>query len=159
MRTTLLLASLTVAVLACGSRDETANVDSGVAATPGAPAAPATGGTLNESDIAGTWHGRAMGVDSDTVIARFTQTCGNGRCRGMLEGATDSTSATTYRLEGDSLVGGSAAYQHPDFGVQVVDAVVLRMMGDSLVGTGVVRMADRDSVLARMRLVATRAPR
>jgi hypothetical protein len=159
MRTTLLLASLMVAAVACGGRDDAANADSGVAATPATPAAPATGGTLSESDIAGIWHGHAMGVDSDTVIARFTQTCGNGRCRGLLEGAADSTSATTYRLEGDSLVAASAAYRHPDFGVQVVDAVVLRMRGDSLVGMGVVRMADRDSVLARMRLVATRAPR
>ena len=158
MRTSLLLASLMVTLVACGGRDETASVDSGAAATPAA--VPAAGGaTLSESSLAGTWNGRAMGIDSDSVIARFTQTCGNGRCRGMVEGGTDSTAATTYRIEGDSVGGTSAPYRHPDFQGDVIDRVVLRMVGDSLVGMGTVQAANSDSVLARMRIVATRAAR
>ena len=159
MRMSVLLASLMVAAVACGGRDDTASSDSAAAAAP-APAADAgTAGTLSEATLAGTWYGRAMGMDSDTVIARFTQTCGNGRCRGMVEGGTDSTAGTTYRIEGDSVIGTSAPYRHPDLAADVVDNVVMRMSGDSLIGMGTIKLADRDSVLARMRFIATRTRR
>ena len=55
MRMSVLLASLMVAAVACGGRDDTASSDSAAAAAP-APAADAgTAGTLSEATLAGTW--------------------------------------------------------------------------------------------------------
>lgn len=142
MRYALLVVPLAVAC----ARGENAQED--------ASAAPMA---LTDAAVAGTWMGEGMAMGSDSVIVRWTQVCGNGSCLGTIEGGTD-TARSTYTLMGDSMVGTSAPYADAMAGgAMVVDSWVVHPKGDSVTGTGVLRLADMpDSVLMRYNVRGSR---
>lgn len=146
MRRVLLLVPF---LFAC-AKAETPPVDSAAMAT----AAPAA---LTEADVAGTWSGVAMMMESDSVIARWTQVCATGTCRGISEGMKD-TVTSTYHLMADSAMGTSEAYSDPAAGgARVIDAFTLRLKDGKVVGTGVLRPDGKpDSVLMRYRFEGSR---
>lgn len=120
-----------------------------------APAAPA----LTDAAVAGTWTGVGMAMGSDSVLMHWTQVCANGSCVGTVEGTTD-TSRATYTIDGDSVMGTSSPYAASMAGgAMVTDSWVVRPVGDSATGTGLLRLADTpDSVLIRYQIQGTRNP-
>jgi hypothetical protein len=112
---------------------------------------------LTEADVAGTWMGTAMPMGSDSVVAQWTQVCANGACTGMIEGGMD-TIRSTYTISGDSAMGTSAPYASPiAAGAMVTDSWIVRPHGDSVMGTGIVRLADMpDSVVLRYHFAGAR---
>jgi hypothetical protein len=144
------IALLVPVLLACGQ---------GADAPADEPVVPAGPAALAEADVAGTWTGVAMPMDSDSIIQRWTQVCASGTCRGTIEGAPD-TLVSTYSLDADSAFGTSAPFVDPTMpGVQVVDAWVLRLTGTGLAGTGrILSATNRDSVLMAYRFTGNRAP-
>jgi hypothetical protein len=120
-----------------------------------APAAAA----LTDAAVAGTWTGVGMPVGSDSVVAQWTQVCGNGSCVGTYEGNAD-TSRSTYTIDGDSVIGTSTPYASVMAGgAMVTDSWVVHPMGDSATGTGTIRLADMpDSVLLRYHVQGSRNP-
>lgn len=149
MRRAILLFPL---VVACAQND-TAQSDSAAMA----PAAPAA---LTEADIAGTWTGVATLVGTDSILAHWTQICGNGTCRGTSQEAPNDTITSTYTLMADSSVGQTSPYTDPGIpGVQIVDHWTARVSGDSVIGAGrFVLASNPDSVLVRYNIRGTRSP-
>lgn len=143
MRRLLLLLPL---VVAC-ARAENAQTDT----------AAAESMALTDADVAGTWMGAAMPMGSDSVVSQWTQVCGNGACTGMIEGGMD-TIRSTYTISGDSVMGTAAPYASAIFaGARVTDSWVVHPHGDSVMGTGVVRLADMpDSVVLRYHFAGAR---
>jgi hypothetical protein len=137
-------------LIACGGAEQ--------AQTDTAAMAPAPA-MLTEADVAGTWTGVSMPEGSDSVVARWTQICAAGTCKGVIEGQTD-TVMSTYRIEGDSSIGTSSAFADPMVqGRMVVDTWVARISGGQVTGTLVTRLADNpDSVVMRSRFTGSRAP-
>jgi hypothetical protein len=137
-------------IFAC-AKTETAQTDSAAMA----PAMTA----LTEADVAGTWTGTSMPSGSDSVIARWTQVCGGGTCRGTSQESRD-TVVSTYTLMADSAVGVSQPYTDPAMpGVQVIDNWVVRIQGTMASGTGRLTLASKpDSVVFSYRFEGTRAP-
>lgn len=123
------------------------------------PATPAGPPALTEADVAGTWTGVAMPMDSDSIISRWTQVCAAGTCRGTIEGATD-TMVSTYTLDADSSSGLSDPFEDPALpGVQSVDSWVLRLTATGIAGTGrLLSATNRDSVLMTYRFTGNRVP-
>ena len=124
------------------------------------PAPPAGPVALTDADLAGTWTGTAMPMGSDSVIMRFTQICGAGMCKGVMEGAKDTLPAT-YTLSADSAYGQSTApYADPmNKGQMVVDHWVFRMVGGKATGTGMVTLASKpDSTVLRYHFEGSRMP-
>lgn len=146
MRRAIVLVPLLVA---CAG-NETAQSDS-------AAMAPAA---LTEAQIAGTWTGVATVAGTDSVIAHWTQVCGNGTCRGTSQEAPNDTIPSTYTLMADSSVGQTSPYADPTMpGVQIVDQWTARVSGDSVIGTGrFVLASNPDSVLVRYTFRGTRRP-
>ena len=144
MRTVVLLTAAMFSVMAC-AKSETPATD-----TPSMAAA-------SEADVAGTWSGVSMMEGTDSVAARWTQVCGGGSCKGTVEGSAD-TIMSTYRIEGDSVIGMSSAYMEPNLKVNVIDAWMARPKDGKVTGTQVTKLADKDSVVARTRFDGTRAP-
>lgn len=144
------IALLVPVLLACGQGADAPAED---------PATPAGPAALTEADVAGTWTGVAMPMDSDSVIARWTQVCAAGTCRGMIEGAPD-TLTSRYTLDADSAFGTSEPFVDQMMGgVQVVDAWVLRHTTAGIAGTGrLLSASNRDSVLMTYRFTGSRAP-
>jgi hypothetical protein len=144
--------ALAVSVLAaaCGGREQ-ATDDVTAAAASVAPMA------MTEADISGTWQGTSTMEGSDSVIAHWTQVCGNGSCAGTAQEAPD-TVRSTYTIEADSAHGVSEAYADPTTGgMRVVDHWVGRASAGSVSGYGWMVMADKpDSVVARYRFQGTR---
>ncbi len=139
---TLALVSVLCLVAACAKPDTPA-ADTAVVAV------------FGEADVAGTWTGVSMLEGSDSVVARWTQVCGGGSCRGVVEGSPD-TVASTYTIDGDSTVGTSMAYIDPASKVSVVDVWVARPKADRVTGTQVTKLAGTDSVVARTLFEGTR---
>lgn len=144
------IALLVPVLLACGQ---------GADAPAEEPATPAGPPALTEADIAGTWTGVAMPMDSDSIISRWTQVCAGGACRGTIEGMPD-TVAATYTLDADSSVGITEPFVDPAMpGVQVVDAWVTRLTATGIAGTGrLLSATNRDSVLMTYRFTGSRVP-
>jgi hypothetical protein len=119
-------------------------------------AAPAA---LTDAAVAGTWTGAAMPMGSDSVIMQWTEVCSNGSCVGTVEGTTD-TSRATYTIEGDSVIASSTPYANSMVGgAMVTNSWVVRPVGDSVTGTGLIKLADNpDSVVMRYQIKGTRNP-
>lgn len=149
MRRAILLLPLLVAC----AQNETAQSDSAAMA----PAAPAA---LTEAQVAGTWTGVATLAGTDSIIAHWTQVCGNGTCRGTSQEAPNDTVTSTYTLMADSSVGQTSPYTDPSIpGVTIVDHWTVRIAGDSVNGMGrFVLASNPDSVLARYNIRGTRSP-
>jgi hypothetical protein len=138
-------------ILACGT-SETPMADSAAMA-----AAPVM---LTDADLAGTWSGTAMIEGTDSVVANWTNVCGNGTCRFTSIESPNDTVTQTYVLDADSTVGSSQPYAEPALGgVMVIDSWVGRISGNQITGTGMAKLADKpDSVVMRYRFTGTRIP-
>jgi len=144
---------LLIPLLVACARNETAQSDSAAMA----PAAPAA---LTEAQVAGTWTGVATLAGTDSIIAHWTQVCGNGTCKGTSQEAPNDTIMSTYTLMADSSVGQTSPYTDPSIpGVQIVDHWSARIVGDSVIGSGrFVLASNPDSVLVRYNIRGTRSP-
>jgi len=138
-------------LLACGPSEQPA-ADSAAASTVSAA-------LLTEADVSGTWTGTSSMEGSDSVVARWTQICAAGTCKGTAEGQPD-TITSTYRLDADSSMGTSSPYPLPEAkGAMVVDRWVARVSGGTVTGTQSTHLADKpDSVLMRSRFTGSKAP-
>lgn len=138
--------------LACQGEGSPAK-DSTAAALDGLPA------PLTAASVAGTWHGRSLRLDVDSVVARWLAVRlpgGDGRI--LIEGTTDSIRFTTT-FDGDSMVSESEPYRSTvSAGApRITFRSVGRMEGERLVGTSVNRLVDHpDSIVNRTRWVADR---
>jgi len=111
---------------------------------------------LTDADVAGTWTGTSMPLGSDSVIVQWTQICGAGTCKAIIEGMPD-TVVSTYTIAGDSVMGTAGPYDNPIAGASVMDSWTVHPHGDSATGTGMMRLADMpDSVVLRYHVVGTR---
>ena len=147
MRGALLVVPMAIVMLACGAKEEPA------ADTSAAAAAPAPAG-LTEADVAGTWTGEDKDANG-AVVARWTQVCGGGTCKGTVEGQPD-TLVSTYRIDADSAFGQSSPYMHPQQKANVVDYWVVRISNGVATGMQTTKLADKDSVLATSPINGTR---
>ena len=139
-------------LFACG-RAETPAADTAAAAA-AAPAVVA----LTEADVAGKWSGVTMPEGSDSVVAKWTQDCAAGTCKGTIEGSKD-VMTSTYVLDADSLIGTAPAMMDPMLKMRVTDHWVGRIRDGKVVGTGMNKLADKpDSVVFRYRFEGSRAP-
>lgn len=140
-----------VALVGC-AKAEAPPADTAVAAAPVAPAPSVT-----EADVAGTWTGTSSPMGSDSVMAKWTQVCAAGSCKGTSEGSK-VTIQSTYTLAGDSSVGISKPYTQPSIkGGQIIDTWVAHLNGDSVTGTGTMKLASNpDSVVMRYSFAGSR---
>ena len=138
-------------LFACGAK-ETPAVDSTSTTAMAAPA------LMTEADVAGSWAGTTMGLTSDSVLARWTNVCGAGPCKGSNEGAKD-TVVWTYTIAGDSAMGSAAAYADPMVKAKITDHWTVHLKDGKVVGTGENRLASKpDSVVFRYRFEGARKP-
>lgn len=142
-------------LFACAKAEE-APADSAApaAATPAAPAA------ITDADVAGTWTGTAKIEGTDSTIAHFSITCGNGTCRITSTESPKDTVQSTYVLAADSSTGTSSPYAEPAVkGAMVVDHWVARTSNNQVMGRGWLTLADKpDSVLMRYTFSGTKTP-
>ncbi len=153
MRRVFTLIAVLVVAGACSKTDAPPadTTQTNVAMTPEAPM------PLTEASVAGTWTGTSTPVASDSVVAKWTQVCANGACKGTSEGST-VVIESTYTIAGDSSVGVSKPYSDPAFkGGKLIDTWVAHISGDLVTGTGAAKLASRpDSVVMRYRFSGTR---
>ena len=137
-------------LIACGGA-ETPPADSAAAAAPAA---------LTDADVSGTWTGTAILEGTDSVIAHWTQVCGGGTCRGTSQESPGDTVVSTYVLEADSSRGTTQPYADKSLGgIMIIDNWVARISGTQVTGSGMFTLAAKpDSVLARYRIVGSKAP-
>jgi hypothetical protein len=130
----------------------------GGAETPPADSAAAARATLTDADFAGNWSGTLTAEGSDSILAHWSDQCGQGTCRLTTTENPKDTVTFTYVVEGDSARYNAAA--HPDpmaGGAMVTDAGVARVNGNQIMGGGVVRLAEKpDSVILRYRFTGTK---
>jgi hypothetical protein len=152
MRRVLSLIPVLLAIAACAKK-ETPPADTAAAAADVTPAAPVA---VAESDVAGTWKGTSNPIGSDSVVARWTQVCAAGSCRGTTEGRT-LVVESTYTLSGDSAVGVSKPYMDPEMKARVIDTWTVHFSGDNATGTGAMKLASKpDSVVMRYQFAGSR---
>ena len=156
MRRTLNLIPAVLAVMAC-AKTETPPADTAAIAPAEAPAAPAPAPAVTEADVAGTWTGTSKPEGADTIIAKWTQVCAAGSCKGTSEGSK-VTVQSTYTLAGDSAVGISTPYAAAEAkGARVIDTWVVHFNGDNATGTGAIKLASKpDSVIMRYSFTGNR---
>jgi hypothetical protein len=156
MRRVLMIVPVVVAVAAC-AKTETPAADTAAAMAPAV--APAAAPAMTEADVVGTWKGTNMPMGSDSVVAKWTQVCAAGSCKGTVEGSKVTIQAA-YTLSGDSAVGVSQPFASPAAkGAKVIDNWVVRVKGDSATGTGAMKLASKpDSVVMRYHFAGSRAP-
>jgi hypothetical protein len=135
--------------MAC-AKTETPPADTTAAMAPAPEAAPAMAAPVTETEVAGTWKGTSKMEGSDSVVSKWTQVCGAGKCKGTSEGSK-VVALATYTLAGDSAVGVTAAYSNPDIkGGKVIDTWVVHFKGENATGTGAMKLASKpDSVVMR----------
>ena len=151
---------LTLSTLAAcdGSSDDATAMDA-VSTETVAETEPAV---LTPEAVNGTWNGRSMGEVGDSVTFRWTYTRNaDGTASFVYEGSSDTVSYATM-LSGDSIVSISEPYlarEAPTGSPQIMVRSVGRLVDGKLVGTTAVTLATSpDSVVARGRWEATRAP-
>jgi hypothetical protein len=147
-----------VVVVAC-AKTETPPAATAATDTAMAPAmAPAIAPALTEADVAGTWKGTNMPIGSDSVVAKWTQVCAAGSCKGTVEGSKVKIQAA-YTMSGDSAVGVSQPFASPAAkGAKVIDTWVVRVKGDAATGTGAMKLASKpDSVVMAYHFAGSRA--
>src|SRR5262245_56459457 len=113
------------AQVACAKQEEQ-KPDSAAMAVAPAPAA------LTDAAVAGTWTGTSITVPGDSVIAHFTEICGNGSCAGTSTEAPKDTTHATYTLSADSSIGITTPFAFPGTKGNVVDHWVARPKGNSI---------------------------
>lgn len=141
-------------IAACkGSEGGATDSAAGMTAMPAAPM------PLTEADVMGTWKGTTMAMGSDSILNRFTELCGAGVCKGIIDGMKD-TMMQTYVLSGDSAIGTSAIYEEPSMkGMKLQDTWVLRIANGKVTGSGHAHLASKpDSIVMRYRFEGVRAP-
>jgi hypothetical protein len=160
MRRLSMLLPVVVALVAC-KKTETPAADTAAAAAPVAPApVPVAVVAVTEADVGGTWKGTSSPMGSDSVIAKWTQVCAAGTCKGSSEG-NKAVISSTYTLAGDSAVGVSKPYAIPAAkgakGPTIVDHWTVHFKGDSASGTGVMNLASKpDSVVMAYHFTGTK---
>ena len=159
MRRVSMLLTAVVATVAC-SKTETPPADTAAAAAPVVAPAPAAVVAVTEADVAGTWKGTSSPAGSDSVVAKWTQVCAAGACKGTSEG-NPATINSTYTLAGDSAVGVSKPYSNPSLkalkGAKIVDTWIVHFKGDSASGTGAMKLASKpDSVVMAYHFTGTK---
>ena len=135
-------------LLGCGKTDQ----------QPADSAAPEAAG-LAAGDVTGRWDMRATPVSGDTTPTTFILTATADTTGWTLTFPDRPPVPTRVRIEGDSIVSEAGPYASVRRkGVQVRTNTVLRLAGDSLVGTAAARYttAGADSVL-NLRVSGTRA--
>ncbi len=154
MRRLLMVIPVVVVFAACAKK-ETPPADTAVAVAP--PMAPAPAPAVTEADVAGTWKGTSSPMGSDSVVAKWTQVCAAGTCKGTAEGRK-LTIIAAYTLAGDSSVGVSQPYTDPSYkGGKVIDTWVAHLNGDNVTGTGAMKLAsNHDSVITRYHFAGSR---
>jgi len=124
-------------------------------------AEPAVSTALTAAQVNGTWSGRSMMVDSDSVLSTWTFASNSDTTGGVVfTGATDTIWYSTW-FDGDSVVATSMPYADPGSPagqpVMVTFRSVGRLLDGRMVGTSAQRLADRpDSVVSRDRWEASR---
>ena len=143
-----------VAVMGCSKTEKPPAADTAMS---DAAMAPAAAPAMTEADVAGTWTGTSMPVGSDSVIAKWTQVCAGGSCKGTSEGSTVTT-RSAYTLAGDSSVGVTDPYTDPSIKAgKLIDTWVARVNGDNVTGTGAIKLASNpDSVMMRYSFTGSR---
>jgi len=135
-------------LLACGRTDQQ-SADS---------AAPEAAG-LAAGDVTGRWDMRAVPFSGDTTPTTFVLTATAGTDGWTLTFPGRPPVPTRVRIEGDSIVSEAGPYASVRRkNVQVRTNTVMRLVGDSLVGTAIARYttAGADSVL-NLNVTGTRA--
>ena len=137
MRRMWMLLPVVVAIVACKKTETPAADTAGATAAAVAPApTPVAAVAVTETGIAGTWKGTSTPMGSDSVVAKWTQVCAAGTCKGTTEGSR-VTVVATYTLAGDSAVGVSKPYADPTRkGTKVIDTWIVHFSGDQATGTG-----------------------
>jgi hypothetical protein len=162
MRRVLMLFPVVVAVVACAKTETppaaAAKSDTGMAPATAPAVAPTVAPALTEADVAGTWKGTNMPMGSDSVVAKWTQVCAAGSCKGTVEGSKVAIHAA-YTMSGDSAVGVSKPFASPAAkGAKVIDTWVVRVKGDTATGTGAMKLASKpDSVVMAYHFAGSRA--
>ena len=137
-----------ILLLGCGKSDRQA----GDGATPEASG-------LSAGDVTGRWEMRAVPFSGDTTPTTFILSATANSDGWTLTFPDRPPVPTRVRIEGDSIVSAAGPYESVRRkGVQVRTNTVMRLEGDSLVGTAVARYttAGADSVL-NLRVSGTRA--
>jgi len=152
----MLLPLVVVALVAC-KKTETPPADTAAVAAVVPEPVPVAVVALTEADVGGTWKGTSSPMGSDSVIAKWTQVCAAGTCRGTTEGSP-TVAIATYTLSGDSTVGVTKAYSSPAAkGAKIVDTWVVHFKGDTATGTGAMKLASKpDSVVMAYHFTGTR---
>jgi len=148
-----MLLPVVVALVAC-KKAETPPADTAVAVVAPAPVAVVA---VTEADVGGTWKGTSTPMGSDSVVAKWTQVCAAGTCKGTNEGSKTVVIAT-YTLAGDSAVGVSKPYANTSMkGTRVIDHWTVHFNGESASGTGAMTLASKpDSTVMAYRFTGTK---
>lgn len=127
--------------------------------TPPADSAAPAMAMLTEADVAGTWTGTAQMEGTDSTFLHWTQVCGSGTCRGTNQEQPGDTVVSTYTIDADSAIGHTQPYADKAMGnAMVTDNWVVRVSGGQVTGNGWLKLADKDSVVARYRFTGSKAP-
>ena len=144
-------------VLACSKPDGEPASDTAAAAA----SAPAALAALRAADVSGTWQGSTLAAQGDSVLSRWTSITTSDSTGKMVFAGMRDTIPFRATFDGDSMVAVSQPYTRPSTprGPKAVFRSVGRLRDGKLSGTSVTALADKpDSVLARSRWEATRAP-
>lgn len=151
MRAALLCAAVLVAACATAEDADTATDDASMAMAP----------ALSIADLAGTWNWEAMPMDADTVAVTGQLVASGDPLAFTMNLPGRDPQPTTVRVEGDSVLTSSEAYEsaiRP--GVMVTTTGVYRLVNGQLVGTVTAHYAGvttADSV-TQLRVTMTRQP-
>ena len=120
----------------------------------------ATAGGLAAADIAGRWNMTAIPFSGDTTPTRFVLTATGDPDNWTLTFPGRPPVPARIRFDADSIITEAGPYESVRRkGVQVRTKGVMRLQGDSLVGTSIARYSSQgaDSVL-HLRTSGTRVP-
>lgn len=158
MRRTWSLIPVVLAVVACAKTETPADTTAAMAPAPAPEMAPPPAPAVTEANVAGTWTGTSKMEGSDSVLSKWTQVCGAGKCKGTSEGSKNTINST-YTLAGDSAVGTSAPFTDPNMmkGVRLIDTWIVHFNGENATGTGAMKLASKpDSVVVRYSFTGSR---
>src|SRR6266478_594008 len=147
MRRALILFSVAAVAVACAKKEAAPAADTTAAMAP-APAPPAPA-AVTDANVSGTWTGTSTPMNSDSVVAHWTQKCGAGKCTGTSAEDKGVTVHSTYVLAGDSAVGTSAPFVSKAMkGAKIIDTWTVHFSGTNASGTGAQKLASKpDSVV------------
>ena len=152
------MCSCVVAVGACTARGKAAS-DTTAAQAGEVASTPSSQAPQSLANLAGTWRGRSLAMDRDSVTSTWTFVTSNDT--GTVSFASGArVPVHDIRVAGDSIVSkmGPARSTNPaDTGKVVVSDVSSQVNGDTLTGIVITRLAAKpDSILSRVRIIGTR---